>query len=151
MMAVSGEAPLLLVEDNPRDVLLFQHAMQKAQLAHPVQVVVDGEAAVEYLEGTGKYADREAFPLPAVMLLDLRLPRRSGFDVLQWLRERPGGLRRLPVVVFTSSSTPNDIDQAYDLGANSYLVKPVQHQELVSILALVAPYWLARNQPPRLT
>lgn len=136
---------VLLVEDDPNDVLLVQRAFRRANLANPIQVVGDGEAAVDYMAGRGPYQDRRGHPLPAIMLLDLKLPRRSGFEVLEWLRRQPG-LRRLPVVVLTSSALAADIRRAYELGANSYLVKPLEFDALQDILRAVAAYWLGLNQ-----
>ena len=140
---------ILIVEDNPTDVLLIKRAIAKAGLTHPLAVMSDGDAAVAYLAGTGGYADRRAHPLPGLILLDLKLPRRSGLEVLQWLKQEPG-LRRIPVVVLTSSAENRDIARAYDLGANSYLVKPVVFDELHRMMERVDQYWLRTNVPPNL-
>ena len=140
---------ILLVEDDPNDVLLIQRASRKARLAYPIQIVEDGEEAVAYLAGRGEYADRERFPLPALVLLDLKLPRKSGHEVLSWLREQPG-LKRLPVVVLTSSQEPSDVNRAYDLGANSYLVKPVAFDALLEMVRMVGLYWLTLNVRPEI-
>src|SRR6478672_12672813 len=115
---------ILLVEDDSNDVLLIQRAFRKASLSNPLQIVEDGEAAILYLKGEESFADRDRYPLPRLILLDLKLPRKSGFEVLVWLRQQPK-FYGLPVVVLTSSKEKNDIQQAYLLGANSYLVKPV--------------------------
>jgi len=138
---------ILLVEDDPNDVLLVQRASRKADLVSPLQVVGDGEAAVAYLAGHGPYADRERYPLPALILLDLRLPRKSGFEVLEWLRQQPG-LKRLPVVVLTSSRDSPDVNRAYELGVNSYLVKPVRFEELLALMQALHLYWMILNQKP---
>jgi CheY-like chemotaxis protein len=143
---VSAET-ILLVEDNPDDVLLIKRAFKKAGLAHSLQIASHGEAAVDYLAGAGPYADRDKHPFPVLMLLDLQLPRRSGHEVLAWLREQEG-LRRLPVVVLTSSREPNDINRAYDLGANSYLVKPVSFDTLLDMVQVLERYWLALAERP---
>src|SRR5438270_829679 len=111
-MMAPTDASILLVEDNDDDVLLVRRAFAKAKLGTPLAVVRDGDAAVEYLGGGGPYADRERHPLPALVLLDLKLPRRSGFEVLEWVRRHPV-LRRLPVVVLTSSKETADVDRAY--------------------------------------
>jgi CheY-like chemotaxis protein len=140
---------ILIVEDNPTDVLLIKRAIGKAGLTHPLAVIPDGDAAVAYLAGTGAYADRRAHPLPGLILLDLKLPRRSGLEVLQWLKQEPP-LRRIPVVVLTSSAENRDIARAYDLGANSYLVKPVVFDELHRMMERVDQYWLRTNVPPNL-
>jgi CheY-like chemotaxis protein len=140
-------APILLVEDNPNDVLLFQRAYNKAQVTHPLQIVSDGQAAIDYLSGQGIYSDRLHYPIPAVVLLDLKLPRRSGHEVLAWIRQHPY-LRRLPVVIFTSSNQATDINRAYDLATNSYLVKPVSNTALTDLVRLIDQYWLRYNEKP---
>jgi CheY-like chemotaxis protein len=140
---------ILLVEDDPNDVKLIQRAFRKAGLANPVMVVKDGEEAVAYLSGTELYADREHYPLPTLVLLDLKLPRKNGLEVLAWLREQPG-LRRLPVVVLTASRENADINRAYDLCANSYLVKPVTLDTLMEIVKSLRLYWLILNEKPEI-
>jgi len=148
---MNGVAPVILVvEDSPTDVILIRRAFTKANVANPLHVVSDGDAAVQYLAGEGSFADRAAHPLPAVMLLDLKLPRRSGLEVLQWVRAQ-ASLRRLPVVVLTSSSQSRDVNHAYDLGANSYLVKPVQFDDLKEMLGKVDLYWIGLNRRPSLS
>ena len=144
---IGQDALLLLVEDNATDVLLIKRAFVKAGLRHAIVTVADGDSAVDYLAGTGRFADRRAHPLPALVLLDLKLPRRSGLEVLQWLKQQPS-LRRIPVVVLTSSAESSDIQRAYDAGANSYLVKPVVFDELHRMLENVDQYWLRTNVPP---
>lgn len=146
---MKGLPLILLVEDNESHALLVRRAFAKAQIANPLQVVGDGDKAVEYLAGTGAYADRERYPLPVLMLLDLKLPRRSGLEVLAWLREQPG-LCRLPVVVLTSSKESPDINRAYELGVNSYLVKQVSFEGLTEIAKNVGLYWLLVNEAPTL-
>ena len=138
---------ILLVEDDANDVLLIQRAFRNAKLRNPVQVVPHGEEAVAYLAGHGPYADRERYPVPALILLDLKLPRMSGLEVLAWLRQQRG-LRRLPVVMLTSSRERVDINRAYDLGANSYLVKPVAFDALLDMVKTVDRYWMDLNEKP---
>jgi len=140
---------ILLVEDDPNDVLLIRRAFRKSDVANPIQVVGDGEEAIAYLSGRGPYADRERYPLPVLLLLDLKLPRKSGFEVLEWLRQQPG-LKRLPVAVLTSSAETPDINRAYDLGANSYLVKPVRFEGLLRMVQTLNLYWLIINEKPDL-
>ena len=140
---------VLLVEDNPTDVLLIRRAFEQAKMANPVHVLTDGDAAVEYLDGTGDYADRSRFPLPILILLDLKLPRRSGLEVLAWLKDQEA-LRRIPVVMLTSSEQPRDVDAAYDSGVNSYLVKPVEYDSLFKMLKAVNLYWMMLNEHPNL-
>ncbi len=138
---------ILLVEDEPNDVFLFERAFKKLNLSGNLQIVSDGEAAIAYLTGEGKYEDREKFPIPSLILLDLKLPRISGLEILSWLRQQPG-LKRLLVVVLSSSKETIDINRAYDLGANSYLVKPVAFGTLVNIVKTLDLYWLAFNERP---
>ncbi|RMF64662.1 MAG: response regulator [Calditrichaeota bacterium] len=138
---------ILLVEDNANDVILIRRALQEAKVLNPLQVVKDGEQAIAYLKGEGKYADRAKYPLPVLLLLDLKLPRVSGFDVLEWLRKQKK-LARIPVVVLTSSNQSQDVNRAYDLGANSYLVKPVEFDDLVKLLKTLGLYWIILNEKP---
>lgn len=112
-----------------------------------MKVVRDGEEAVAYLAGDGVYGDRRAHPLPVLVLLDLKLPRRSGFEVLEWIRRHPM-LRRLPVVVLTSSRETEDIDRAYSLGASSYIAKPVAHEGLLECVKTLTLYWFMLNERP---
>ncbi|MBW4577110.1 MAG: response regulator [Aphanothece sp. CMT-3BRIN-NPC111] len=143
-----AENTILLVEDDPNDVLLIQRAFRKANVKHHLLVLEDGEAAVLYLSGKDRYQDRDRYPLPRLMLLDIRLPRKSGFEVLTWLRQQPG-LKRLPVVVLASSTENGDIKQAYNLGANSYLVKPVAFDVLLEMVKTLNLYWLLFNEKSR--
>jgi CheY-like chemotaxis protein len=138
---------VLLVEDDPNDVVLTQRAFDRAGFANPLQIVGDGEQAIAYLSGAASYADRGRFPLPILLLLDLKLPRKSGFDVLAWIRGAPT-MRRLPVVVLTSSQQSPDINRAYDAGANSYLVKPVAFENLLGLVQTLGLYWIMTNEGP---
>jgi CheY-like chemotaxis protein len=140
--------PILLVEDNDDDVFFMRSACAKAAITNPLFVVEDGQKAIDYLTGTGAYADRTAFPLPRLVLLDLKLPIKKGFEVLAWLRQQDH-LNALIVVVLTSSNEPSDIREAYRLHANSYLVKPTTVQRLTELAASLKSYWLEFNaQPP---
>jgi two-component system response regulator len=133
-------ADMLVVEDDPDDLTLLRRAMRKASFGVAYDVAVDGDEAVSWLErvvATGS--------APRVVLLDLKLPRRSGFDVLAWMKSHEK-LRRVPVVIFTSSNVGADLDRAYDLGANSYLVKPAAPSDLVAMVAQINSYWLKVNQ-----
>jgi CheY-like chemotaxis protein len=148
-MPTAGEArSILLAEDNANDVILLERAFNRAQILAPLRIVEDGEQAIHYLAGDGPYADRLRYPLPGLLLLDLKLPRKSGFEVLTWLRQQPG-LKRLPVVVFTSSRESGDVEQAYDLGANSYLVKPAGTKDLLEMVQGLHLYWMVLNTPPQ--
>ncbi len=139
--------PILYVEDDDNDVTLLRHVFAKAGIRNSLHTVHDGQAAMDYLAGNAHFADRAQHPLPGLMLLDLKLPYRSGMEVLAWLR-RQQQFRRLPVVVFTSSSRPTDVAQAYDAGANGYLVKPNSLEELAALVKAVRDFWLVHNQFP---
>ena len=141
------EPVVLLVEDNVDDVILIERAFEKARIVNPLHVVGDGDEALAYLGGKGKYSDRALHPLPALILLDLKLPRRSGLDVLSWLRSEPC-IKRIPVVVLTSSRENVDVDRAYELGVNSYLCKPVAFDALLEIIETLNVYWLLLNERP---
>jgi len=138
---------ILLVEDDPNDIILIKRAFEKANITNPLQVVEDGEEAISYLTGKGLYGDRVKYPLPMLLLLDLKMPRKSGHEVLEWLRRQPM-LKRLTVVVLTSSQQSSDINRAYDLGANSYLVKPVTFDALVEMVKGLNFYWIILNEKP---
>jgi CheY-like chemotaxis protein len=139
--------PVLVVEDEQNDIFLLQYAFECAGISEPLISVEDGQQAIDYLSGKGKFAERKEFPLPCLMLLDLKLPRVMGLDVLRWIRGRPE-LQMLPVVVLTSSSEASDIKQAYTLGARSYLVKPVSVQQRLELVEALKTYWLELNQLP---
>jgi CheY-like chemotaxis protein len=138
---------ILHVEDDPNDALLFQHACEKAGVGFEVRSVNDGDQAIAYMRGVDGFTDRQKFPVPHLILLDLKMPRLSGFDVLAWLRGE-GAFNRTPVVILTSSNHESDIKRAYDLGANSYLVKPVGFDALVEVARTLESYWLHINEAP---
>ncbi len=139
--------PILYVEDEETDVLLLQHVLSRAGISNLLKTVKDGKAAKDYLAGNPPYTDRRLYPLPGLVLLDLNLPYWSGFEVLEWIRQQPT-LRRLPVVVFSSSSRPDDVARAYDAGANAYLVKPNALAELTTQVLALRDFWLQQNQFP---
>jgi CheY-like chemotaxis protein len=139
---------ILLVEDDPVDVFRIQRAFHKANITSSLQVVIDGEQAIHYLSGQALYQDRDCYPLPVLVLLDLKLPRRSGFDVLKWLRTE-SNLKHLPVVVLTSSEQQSDIDRAYATGANSYLAKPPGPIALLEMVRTIDLYWILFNRSPK--
>lgn len=141
---------ILLVEDDPDDVVLISRALRNAKIANPVHEVADGDEAIAYLSGADRFADRNSHPLPVLVLLDLKLPRRDGFEVLRWIRAQPG-LRRLPVVVLTSSRETVDVNRAYDEGANAYLVKPVTFDALLELVRGVDAFWLVLSERPEVT
>ncbi len=141
--AEPGQPFVLLVEDYPDDARLISRAFRKLDLDAPVHRVVDGEQAVAALSE----AAANSGSMPILVLLDLKLPRRSGFEVLEWMKQHEL-IRRIPVVVLTSSREHVDLQRAYDLGANSYLVKPVRPGALNSIARLISEYWLSLNERP---
>ena len=140
---------ILHVEDEENDVLLFKLAMEAAEVTVPVQVVTDGQTAIDYLSGASPFADRAKYPLPCLVLLDLKLPRKSGLEVLGWLRSQPL-LRRMVVIVCTSAEHEHDIARAYELGANSYIVKPMDIAERKETARRLKAWWLACNRFPPL-
>ena len=146
-MIPAQNLPVPLVHDHPNVQILIHRAFTQPQLSNAVHLVEDGDAAVSYLAGEGPYADRQRHPLPGLVLLDLKLPRRSGLEVLGWLRAQPV-LGRIPVVILTSSRQRDDIDRAYDLHANSYVVKPVDLPALSEVVRSAAVYWMVTNEPP---
>ncbi len=139
--------PILVVEDNPDDEALLLRALRKRKLANPIVVVRDGVEALEYLHGTGAYADRDARDVPAVTLLDLKLPRLDGLEVLRRLRAHEH-TRLAPVVVLTTSAEDRDVVSSYELGANGFVRKPVEFDEFVAAVDALGVYWLLTNRPP---
>lgn len=138
---------ILLVEDDANDVFFMKRAMKLAGMLNPLHVASDGRQAIHYLDGMGPYSDRVLHPLPAMVLLDLKLPHVMGLDVLKWIREQPQ-LNTVIVLVFTSSKLPPDVNKAYSLGANSYLVKPSDPDRLLATVQLINQYWLQLNEAP---
>jgi CheY-like chemotaxis protein len=134
-----GVTAVLHVEDEPSDRLIVSLSFQKAAPNVKLHAVVNGEEAISYLSGTGIYANRDAYPLPQLVLLDLKLPRKSGLEVLEWIRSRPE-FATLPVFMLTSSQESTDLDRAYALGANSYLVKSVDLKEMREIVKGIGEY-----------
>ncbi len=143
----SRTSPILLVEDDETDVLLLRNAFRNARVANPLIEVSDGHAAIQYLSGAGAYEDRIRYPSPFLMLLDLRLPKLSGFEVLAWIRDQ-AALAELIVVVLTGSDYVPDATRARELGANSYLVKPASFKELAETITGIIARWLVRESPP---
>ncbi len=147
-MNSSYNSTILLVEDDPGDIFRIQRAFRKANLTTSLEVVTDGEKAIQYLSGQDPYQDRDRYSPPVLMLLDLKLPRYSGFEVLSWLRNE-SNVKQLPVVILTSSDYQLDIDRAYELGANSYLAKPPGPDALLEMVQAVGLYWIVHNRPPQ--
>ena len=140
-------AAILLVEDNAMDVELILHAFKEARLKNGIQVARNGMEALDYLFGEGPYADRERYPMPDIVLLDLKMPGIDGHEVLKRIKgaER---LKRLPVIILTSSADEGDRAMSYDSGANSYLVKPVSFDAFLEVVKKVSEYWLTLNMEP---
>ena len=141
------EPVILLVEDSHFDVELLQHALRKAGLGRPLEVVRDGVEAMSYLLGVGEYADRDQYPSPNILLIDLNMPRFNGLELLTWLRTQPD-LQHLLVVILTGTGRQADIDIAYRMGAKSYLVKPTQADQFQSLINSFYDYWIAHNHFP---
>jgi len=141
---------ILLVEDNPSDVGLTQRALAKSHVANELVVAEDGQEALDYLFGAGAYAGREVTELPTLVLLDLKLPRVGGLEVLRQIRADQR-TRRLPVVILTTSKEEQDVAQSYDLGANSYIRKPVDFTQFAQAVENLGLYWLVLNEsaPPK--
>ncbi|HXT41813.1 MAG TPA: response regulator [Candidatus Angelobacter sp.] len=137
---------ILLVEDDKNDVFFLQQAMKTAGALNPIHVASDGQQAIDYLKGAGKFADREKFPVPCLVLLDLKLPYVMGLDVLRWIRKQPG--TAFPVVMLSASAEESDIVTAYRLGANAFLTKPSEASKLVETVKAIKDFWLTNNIPP---
>lgn len=146
-MSSEAMVEILLVEDNAHDVELTLHAFEKRNLANRVHVVRDGQEALDFLFGSGDYASRQGAPPPRVVLLDLKLPKIDGLEVLRTIRRDPA-LRSLPVVVLTSSREDRDLVESYELGVNSYIVKPIDFASFIDTASTLGLYWLLLNQPP---
>ena len=144
---MESHRPILLVEDNPSDIALTRRALEKGRIGNDLVVAEDGQEALDYLGiGGGQAGKRPAGP-PALILLDLKLPRVSGLDVLRRMRANPQ-TRRLPVVILTSSKEEQDLAAGYDLGANSYIRKPVDFRQFVQAIEQLGLYWLVLNEAP---
>lgn len=136
---------ILLVEDNEDDAFFMVQALKDAEIVNPLRQVEDGQQAIDYLAGTGQYADRAQYPLPTVVFLDLKLPLKSGHEVLQWIRAQPQ-FKKLIVIVLTSSNEPVDLNRSYQLGANSFVVKPPTPQQLLELAEAFKLWWLRQNR-----
>jgi CheY-like chemotaxis protein len=138
---------ILLVEDNSDDVFFMKRALKAAGIVNPLEVVMTGQAAIDYLSGEGPYADRKAHPLPVLILLDLKLPVKNGHEVLEWLRGNPS-LATMVAIILSTSRERVDIERAYQLGVNGYLIKPSSPSQLVESMEAVKRYWLEFNETP---
>jgi CheY-like chemotaxis protein len=147
---MSDQALFLIVEDNEDHVFLIRRAFTKSKVLNPIQVVRTGEEAIAYLQGLGRFRNRLEFPLPGLILLDLKLVGMDGFEVLRWIR-RQSELSALRVVVLTSSSEIRDVNLAYQLGANSFLVKPADFDDFLRITQALQGYWLWTDKGSEIT
>lgn len=138
-------AAILLVEDNEDDVFFMQRAVKGCGITQAMQVVRDGQAAIDYLSGAGHYNDRAAHPLPFLVFLDLKMPNKGGLDVLKWIRGQPA-LQQLLVLILTTSREDSDVKRAYALGVNSFLVKTPNANQLNELIKPVKAYWLDNPQ-----
>jgi CheY-like chemotaxis protein len=141
---VNDSATILLVEDREEDVILIQKAFERGKIRNPLHVVRNGEDAINYLAGIGRFSDRLRYPFPLLVLLDLKMPGVDGFEVLRWIKSQPT-LSTLRVVVLTSSENIRDVSLAYQLGATSFLVKPLDFNNTVSMTETIMDYWLGIN------
>ena len=143
---MNGGYPILLVEDSPDDVLLIERVFNRTDLNHPLRTVTDGEKAIEYLKGLEEYSDRAAYPYPGLVILDLKMPGMGGFDVIRWMRGHPQA-KLVPIIVLSGSSEPADVNLAYELGANAFMVKPANHRALEQLLSTIGEFCLASEGP----
>jgi CheY-like chemotaxis protein len=144
---MNGLPPILLVEDDENDILLFQRAVRDAAIRNPLAIARDGQEAIEYLDGQGQFANRTRFPLPCLIILDIKMPRKTGLEVLEWLANKES-LRVLPVIMFSSSPRAEDIADAYRLGANAFIVKPSSLERRAELARVIKSFWLEFNQAP---
>jgi CheY-like chemotaxis protein len=144
---MAEHAIILLAEDDEDYVLLIKRAFSQANIPNPLYWVWNGQEAIAYLKGEGKYSNRDEYPLPDLLLLDLKMPRVNGFEVLQWLRSQPS-LSALRVLVLTSSDQIRDVNEAYRLGANSFLVKPMDFENTYELGRLINDFWLKASRTP---
>lgn len=140
-----SNAPILYAEDDENDVFLAELAFKRAEIHNPLVIVRDGQMAVNYLAGEGPHADRAGHPLPCLVLLDMKMPRLSGLEVLKWIRSQPK-VCTLPVLMLTSSSQDADVNRAYIQGANGYLVKPSTPAEMLVLAKGIKDFWLSLNR-----
>jgi CheY-like chemotaxis protein len=147
---MKNTAHILLIEDNRMDIELTLDAFKEARIANIIQVANNGQEGLDYLFGRGEFADRQKYPLPHLILLDLKMPRVDGFEVLRQVKAAPI-LKRIPVIILTSSKEEGDRALSYDIGANSYLVKPVSFEGFAEVVRQINGYWLLLNvEPPEI-
>lgn len=148
-MNATALGTIMLIEDEHADSLMIRRAFEKAGVENPIQTVENGDTALSYLEGIGEYQNRIKHPLPIFILLDLKLPGMMGLQLLKWVRTRKD-LRLIPIVVLTNSAQEADVKAAYEAGANSYLLKPADRNEVARVIGLIQNYWLEHNVVPQL-
>jgi CheY-like chemotaxis protein len=139
---MSNLSPVLLAEDDPDDVFLIRRALRETNALNPLQVVPNGDQAIQYLAGEEKFTDRAAYPFPALFLLDLKMPVKDGLEVLRWLNRHPDITRKLPVVVLSSAELPNETQMAYAMDIQACIVKPLNYRELRERIRILKEYWL---------
>ena len=138
---------IMVVDDRDDDLVLIRKAFLRARVLNPIVSINSGDEAILYLKGEGKYANRDEYPLPDLLLLDLKMPKTDGFDVLQWVRTQRG-LSSLRVVVLTSSDQIKDVNRAYELGANSFITKPVSPEQFTDVANALNGYWIWLSKVP---
>ena len=145
-MSEANNESILYVEDSEDDVFLMKYAFERAEIKNPIEIVRDGQEAIEFLSGfLQDDAQRRRLSL---VLLDLKLPKRTGLEVLQWMRQQ-APLKKIPTLIFSSSNQKADVERAYDYGANAFLVKPSDPQTLQDMAKAIKHFWLTHNQPPQ--
>ena len=149
-MTASDKTVILVAEDNEADVMAIRRAFQDTGGDYVLHIVANGEEAIAYLRGEGRYSDRAKYGIPDLFLLDLKMPRKDGFDVLAWLQKQPG-LSTLRTVVLTTSDQIKDVNRAYSLGASSFLVKPLSFSEFKDTIFAMQKYWLDLNRNPQIS
>jgi len=148
-LMANHEFSVLLVEDDLNEIFLVKRAFKMARVQSPLHIVTDGVEAMNYLRGQDRFSDRRAYPLPKLIVMDIKMPRKSGFEVLEWVKRDPL-LRRIPIVIVSSSENPADINRSYELGANAYMVKPVDFQAVEHLFQSITHYWGLECAKPEL-
>ena len=138
----------LIAEDDQDTQVLIERAFKQADISAPLYFTNDGQHAMDYLAGRGEHSDRTRFPIPAILLLDLKMPFRDGFEVLRWIRADPR-MRKLVVIMFSGSSIEKDVEEAFNLGVNSFVMKPVSFSELLQVIMAIHHYWFGCNHFPQ--